>query len=83
MFTAWPRVTPNTVTGEGTISVHTLAAMLARVGTNAAFVSVDVAGVAYISRWTVTVEHATDGVGVTLRALSTGVADTGVISMAK
>lgn len=51
--------------------------------TNAAFVSVDVAGVAYISRWTVTVEHATDGVGVTLRALSTGVADTGVISMAK
>lgn len=51
--------------------------------TNAAFVSVDVAGAAYISRWTVTVEHATDGVGVTLWALSTGVADTGVISMAK
>lgn len=51
--------------------------------TNTAFVSVDVAGAAYISRWTVTVEHATDGVGVALRALSTRVADTGIISMAK
>lgn len=112
LFTARPSITPDTVTGEGAISVHALATMLARVGpwwwrgktlawkqnrseawqrymlclellTNAAFVSVDIAGVAYISRWTVTVEHATDGVGVTLRALSTGVTDTGVISMAE
>lgn len=83
LFTAWPRITPNTVTGEGAVRVHTLTSMLARVGTNAAFVSVDVAGAAYISRWTVTVEHATNGVGVTLRALSTGVTDTGVISMAE
>lgn len=51
--------------------------------TNAAFISVNVAGAAYISRRTVTVEHATDGVGVTLRALSTGVTDTGIISVAK
>lgn len=51
--------------------------------TNAAFVSVNVAGVAYISRWTVAVEHAADGVGVTLRALSTGVTDTGIVSMAE
>ena len=51
--------------------------------TNAAFVSVNVASVAYISRWTVAVEHATDGVGVTLRALSTGVTDTGIVSMAE
>lgn len=51
--------------------------------TNAAFVSVDVAGAAYVSRWTVAVEHATDGVGVTLRTLSTGVTDTGVVSMAE
>ena len=51
--------------------------------TNAAFISVNVAGIAYISRWTVTVEHAIDGVGVTLRALSTGVTDTGVIPVAQ
>lgn len=51
--------------------------------TNATFVSVDIAGAAYISRWTITAEHATDGVGVTLRALSTGVTDTGVVSMAE
>ncbi len=51
--------------------------------TNAAFVSVDVAGAAYISRWAVTVEHATDGVGVTVRTLSAGVTYTGVISMAE
>lgn len=51
--------------------------------TNAALVSVSVAGAAYISGWAVTVEHATDGVGVALRALFTWVADTGIISMAK
>lgn len=51
--------------------------------TNAAFVSVDVAGAAYVSRLTVTVEHPIDGVGVTLRTLSTGVTDTGIISMAE
>lgn len=51
--------------------------------TNAAFVSVDVAGAAHISSWTVTVEHATDGIGVALRALSTGITDTGVISVAQ
>lgn len=51
--------------------------------TNAAFVSVDVAGVAYISRWAIAVEHAADGVGVTLRALSTRVTDAGIVSMAK
>lgn len=115
LFTPWPSVTPNTVTSEGAIGVHTLTAMLARVGTwgwkgnwfenwtkqmhvvymyrsfrrvaffltNAAFISIDVAGAAYISRWTVAVEHATDGIGVTLRALSAGVTDTGVISMAQ
>lgn len=51
--------------------------------TNATFVSVNVAGAANISKLTITVEHSTDGVGVTLRALSTGVANTGIISMAE
>lgn len=83
LFTARPSVTPHTVTREGAVGVHTLTAVLARVGTNAAFVSVDVAGAAYIPRCTVTVKHATDGVGVTLRTLSAGVTDTGVISMAE
>lgn len=83
LFTARPGVTPHTVTCEGAISVDTLTTVLARVGTNAALVSVDVAGAAYISRFTVTVEHATDGVGVTLRTLSTGVTDTGVVSVAE
>lgn len=83
LLTAWAGVSSNTVTGEGAISVHTLTAVFTRVGTNAAFISVDVAGAAHISRWTVTVEHATDGVGVAMRALSTGITDTGVISMAQ
>lgn len=83
LFTARPSVTPETVTGEGAVGVHTLTAVFARVGTDAAFVSVDVAGAAYVSRWTVTVEHATDGVGVALRALSTGVTDAGVVSVAE
>lgn len=83
MLTAWPSITPNAVTGEGAISVYTLTTMLTWVGTNAAFVSVDVAGVSDVSRRTVTVEHATNGVGVTLSALSAGVTDAGVISMAE
>lgn len=83
LFTARPGITPDTVTCEGAISVHTHTTVLTRVGTNAAFVPVNVAGVAHISRWTVAVEHATDGVGVTLRTLSAGVTDTGVISVAE
>lgn len=83
LFAARPSVAPNTVTGEGAISVHTQTSVLARVGTNAAFVSVDVARAANITGWAVTVEHATDGVGVTLRALSTGITDTRVVSMAQ
>lgn len=51
--------------------------------TNVTFVSVNVAGAANISRLTIAVEHSTYGVGVTLRALSTGVANTGIISMAE
>lgn len=43
-------------------SLRTVAFLL----TNAAFISVSVAGVAYISRGTVTVEHAIDGISVTL-----------------
>lgn len=57
--------------------------MLTGVGTNAAFVSVCLAGAAYISRWAVTVVHAANGVGVTLRAFSAGVTDTGIISVAE
>lgn len=57
--------------------------MLARIGADAALISIDVAGAAYVSRRTVTVEHAADGVGVTMRALSTRVTDTSVISMAQ
>lgn len=34
--------------------------------TNAAFISVNVTGVAYVSRWTVTVEHPSDRVSVTM-----------------
>lgn len=51
--------------------------------TNAALVPVSVAGVAHVSSWTVAVVHASDRVGITLRALSTGITDTGVISMAE
>lgn len=51
--------------------------------TDDAFIPVGVAGVAYIARWAVTVEHATDGVGVALGALSTGVTDTCIVSMAE
>lgn len=83
LFTAGSSVTPDTVTGEGAIRVHTLTAMLTGVGTDAAFISVDVAGVAYVPGGTVAVEHATDGVGVTLRALFTRVTDARVISVAE
>lgn len=51
--------------------------------TDAAFISIGVASAAYISRGTVTVEHATDGIGVTMWTLSAGVTDTGIISMAE
>lgn len=51
--------------------------------TDATFVSVDVAGAAHVSQRAVTVKHATDGVGVTLGALSTGVTNAGVVSMAE
>lgn len=50
--------------------------------TDATFVSVDVAGAAYVASGAVTVEHAVDGVGVTLRALSAGVTDTGIVYVA-
>lgn len=48
-----------------------------------AFISVLVAGAAYITRWAITVEVATDGIGVTLSALSTGVTNTGIVVVAK
>lgn len=83
MLTARPGVTSNTVAGEGAVCVHTLTTVLTRVGANAAFVSVAVAGVAHVSWRTVAVEHATDGVGVALRALSARVTDAGVVSVAK
>lgn len=83
MFTAWARVASNTVTGEGTISVHTLPTVLTGVGAYAALISVVVAGGPSISRWTVTVEHTSNGVGVTLRALSAGITDAGIIKMAE
>lgn len=51
--------------------------------THDAFVSVAVAGVAHVSWRTVAVEHATDGVGVALRALSARVTDAGVVSVAE
>lgn len=51
--------------------------------TNAALVPVGVAGAAHVSSWTVAVVHASDRVGITLRALSTGITDAGVISMAE
>lgn len=57
--------------------------MLTRVGTDDAFVSVNVAGAANVSRWTVTVKHPRDGVGVTVGTLSAGVTDTGIISVAE
>lgn len=51
--------------------------------TDAALVPVSVACVAHVSSWTVAVVHASDRVGITLRALSTGITDAGVISMAE
>lgn len=51
--------------------------------TYATFISVYTAGAARISRRTVTVEHATDGVGVALRAPPTGITDTSIISVAQ
>lgn len=33
LLTAWPSITPSTVTGERAFSVHTLTTMLTRVGT--------------------------------------------------
>lgn len=111
LFTARPSITSDTVTREGTLSVHTLTTMFTRVGTWGkqqtkgftcerkqpgnvsteerwfltydAFISVLVAGAAYITRWAITVEVATDGIGVTLSALSTGVTNTGIVVVAK
>lgn len=57
--------------------------MFTGVCTNAAFVPVSLTGGTYISWWTVTVVHATDWVGVTLRALSARVTDTSIISVAE
>lgn len=56
--------------------------MLTGVGTNAALIPVNVAGGAHVSNGTVAVVHASDRVGVALRALSARVADTGVVSVA-
>lgn len=57
--------------------------MLAWISANATLVSVSVTGVAHVSGGTVTVEHAADGVCVTVRAFSTRITDTSVISMAQ
>lgn len=58
-------------------------AYLLRRLTDAALISVVVAGGPNISRWTVTVEHTSNGIGVTLRALSAGITDAGIIKMAE
>lgn len=51
--------------------------------TNVALIPVNVAGGAHVSDRTVAVVHASDRVGVTLRALSTRVTDTGIVSVAE
>lgn len=57
--------------------------MLAWIGTNAALIPVSVAGAARVSYGTVAVVHASDRVGVTLRAHPTRVTDAGVVSVAE
>lgn len=83
MLAARPGVAPYTVTGEGSVRVHALASMLTWISANTTFISVNVTGAACVAGGTVTVEHPTDGVGVTVGALSTGVTDTSIISMAQ
>lgn len=83
LLAARPSVAPHTVTGEGAVCVHALASMLTGVSANTALISVNVTGAARVTSGTVTVEHATDGVGVTVGALSTRVTDTSIISMAQ
>lgn len=51
--------------------------------TDTTFISVNVARAASISGGAVTVEHATDGVGVTLRAPPTGITDTSIVKVAQ
>lgn len=83
LFAARPSVASNTVTGEGAVGVHAVTSVFTGVCANTAFISVDVAGAAGVASGTVAVEHAADGVGVTMGALSTRVTDTSIVSMAK
>lgn len=83
MLAARSSIAPHTVTSEGAVCVHTLASVLTWISANTAFISVNVTGVACVTHGTVTVEHAADGVGVTVGALSTRVTDTSVISVAQ
>lgn len=83
LLTAGAGVPPKTVTGEGAVGVHALAAVLTGVCADAALVSVDVAGAAGVSSGTVTVEHAADGVCVTVRAFATRITDTSIVSVAQ
>lgn len=51
--------------------------------TDATLISINVAGAASVARRTVAVEHPTDGVGVTLGALPTGITDTSIFEVAQ
>lgn len=83
LLTAGPSIAPHTVTGKRAVCVDALASVLTGVCTDTALISVDVAGAACVAGGTVTVEHAADGVGVTVRALSTRVTDTSIVSVAQ
>lgn len=83
LLAAGSSVAPHTVTGEGAVCVHTLASVFTWISANTTFISVNVTGAACVTSGTVTVEHAADGVGVTVGALSTRVTDTSVVSVAQ
>lgn len=83
LLTARPSVAPHTVTGEGAVCVHALASVLTWISANTTLISVNVTCAARVTSGTVAVEHAADGVGVTVRALSARVTDASVISMAQ
>lgn len=83
LLAARPSVAAHAVTGEGAVCVHALASVLTGIRADTALISVDVTCAACVPSGTVAVEHAADGVGVTVRALSARVTDASVISVAQ
>lgn len=77
----WKKKQKNRIFEESQIQADTIQTFLSL--TNAALIPVNVAGAAHVSYGTVAVVHASDRVGVTLRARPTRVTDAGVVSVAE